>query len=337
MRAVVWADYAKIDVRDAPIPEPGPHEVLVRVQAAALCKTDIGMIEHGILGIQPPVIIGHEVAGEVEQLGPGVPADMLGRFVALDPPVPCRECRVCRSGLRHMCPNTRHIGAHIPGGMAEYIAIDYRNAYPAPPGLSPAAAALTEPFADGLEALARAGGVTGKTVCVFGDGPFGIIICRLARRQGARQVLLFGHHPQRMALAAEEGVTAFDSRQVDVAETIRAATEGYGAEAIIDTTGSAQMVADALRWLMPRGTLVAFTPVGATTLDLDLVHFRELTVAGACRSLDQFPTAMAAMSQDIARTEALVTHRLRIEQVHEGFELIQSSKANTVKAVIMFD
>ena len=337
MKAVVWTDYGSISVLDVEEPRPGPSDVLVRVQAAALCKTDIGMIRHGILGIQPPVIIGHEVAGIVEGMGADVQGLQVGQLVALDPPVPCRECRVCRAGLRHLCPNTQHIGAHTPGGMAEFITIDYRNAYPVPTGLSPVAASVTEPFADGLEALSRAGGVRGKTVCVFGDGPFGLIICRLAKQQEAGQVILFGHHAERMALAAEDGVMTYDSRQVDITQTIQQATDGYGAEAIIDTTGSRQIIESALDWLMPRGTLVAFTPTGERpAIDLDQLHFRELNIVGTCRSLDQFPLALEVMRKDPARTEALVTHLLQIDEVHAGFELIQNSKSETVKAAIVF-
>ena len=337
MKAVVWTDYGKIAVQDAPEPDPGPYEVLVRVEAAALCKTDVGMIQHGLLDIRPPVIIGHEVAGVVERVGAEVQGLQIGQRVALDPPVPCRECRVCRAGLRHLCPNTKHIGAHIPGGMAEFISIDYRNAYPVPDGVSPVAAALAEPFADGLEALSRGGGARGKTVCVFGDGPFGLIICRLAVRQQAGQVILFGHHTERMALATDDGTATYDSRQVDVAQTILQATEGSGAEIIIDTTGSRRIIESALDWLMPRGTLVAFTPThGRPAIDLDQLHFRELNIAGTCRSLDQFPAALEAMREDPTRTEALVTHRLHIDEVHEGFELIQNSKSHTVKAAIVF-
>jgi L-iditol 2-dehydrogenase len=337
VKAVVWTDYGKIAVLDVPKPEPGPYEVLVRVEAAALCKTDIGMIQHGILDIKPPVIIGHEVAGVVERVGAEVQGLAIGQRVALDPPVPCRECRVCRAGLRHLCPGTQHIGAHTPGGMAEYICIDYRNAYPVPEGLSPVAAALTEPFADGLEALRRGGGARGKTVCVFGDGPFGLIIARLAARQEARQVILFGHHPERMAVVSDDGVMTYDSHQVDVAQTIRQATDGYGAEIIVDTTGSKPLIEGMLNWLMPRGTLVAFTPTDQRpAIDLDLLHFKELNIAGTCRSLDQFPTALQIMREDPIRTEALVTHRLRIDQVQEGFELLQNRKAQTIKTVIVF-
>ncbi len=337
MKAVVWTDYGKIAVQDVSEPDPGPFEILVRVEAAALCKTDIGMIQHGLLDIRPPVIIGHEVAGIVEDMGVEVQGLRIGQRVALDPPVPCRECRVCRAGLRHLCPNTKHIGAHIPGGMAEFISIDYRNAYPVPDGLSPAAAALAEPFADGLEALSRGGGARGKTICVFGDGPFGLIISRLATRQQAGQVILFGHHHERMALVSDDGVTTYDSREVDVAATILQATEGYGAEVIIDTTGSRKIIEGALHWLMPQGTLVAFTPTSERpAIDIDLLHFKELNIAGTCRSLDQFPTALQAMREDPMRTEALITHQLHIDEVHRGFELIQSSKSQTIKAAIVF-
>ena len=337
MKAVVWTDYGKISVQDVAEPVPGPYEVLVRVRTAVLCKTDVGMIQDGLLDIQPPVIIGHEVAGVVEGLGIEVPDRAIGQLVALDPVVPCRACRVCRSGFRHLCPNLRHIGAHIPGGMAEFVAIDYRNAYPVPLGLSPIAAALAEPFAVGLEALNRGGGALGKTVCVFGDGPFGIIICRLARGQGAAQVLLFGHHLQRMCLVAADGVKAYDARQIDVGKIIGEATEGCGAEIVVDTTGSGQVAREALHWLMPRGTLVLFSPVSDLgEVDLDLLYFKELAIVGSCRSLDQFPAALEAMRADADRTEGLVTHRLCIEEVHAGFHLIQNNKPNTVKAAIVF-
>lgn len=338
MKAVVWVDFGKIEVREMPVPSPGPEEVLVRVKAATLCKTDIAMIQHGILGIQPPVIIGHEVSGVVAACGEHVIGLEAGQLVALDPPVPCRRCRVCLAGFRHMCPNTRHIGAHIAGGMAEYIAIDYRNAYPVPVGVSPLAASIAEPVASTMQALSRAGGVAGKTVCVFGDGPFGILACRMAHRQGAAQVLLFGHHAARMALVQEYGVQTYDERGVDPGAVIREHTDGYGADAIVDTTGVPAVIAGAIGWLIPRGTLVLFTPAGGpVNLDLPLVHFREINIHGSCRSLDLFPEALQAMREDPARTEALISCTLPIDEVERGFALIANSKESIVKAAIVFE
>ena len=309
-----------------------------QVQAASLCKTDAIMVDQGLLDIDPPVIIGHEVSGVVRERGPGVEGLEEGQLVALDPPVPCRRCRVCRVGMRHMCPNTLHIGAHTPGGMAEAIAIDYRNAYPVPPGVSPAAASLAEPYATCLEALSQAGGVRGKNVCVFGDGPFGLIMSHLARRQGAEQVLLFGHHHTRMDRVRQAGVLAFDAREVDAGTCIGEHTEGYGAQVIVDTTGTRQVLGNALDWLMPRGVLVVFTPPGVPYgLDWDQVHFRELSIVGTCRSLDQFPEALRAIQEDVAWAEALITHRLSIEDVHRGFEWITQRKETTIKATIIVD
>lgn len=338
MKAVVWQDFGRIEVNDVPKPVPGEKEVLVKVKASSLCKTDVGMIDHGILGIEPPVIIGHEVSGIVEELGDGAEGLALGQLVVLDPPVPCRRCRICSLGLPHMCPNTRHIGAHIAGGMAEYITIDYRNAYPVPEGLSPEAASLAEPFAVCLEAISRAGGVVGKTVCVFGDGPFGIILSRLARRDHAQKVLLFGHHETRMALAKDDDVLTFDGHSVDVDDCIRAHTDGYGAQVIIDTTASHEVLSRAVGWLMPRGVLVLFAPPGRLTdLDLDSVTFNEIAIVGSCRSLNLFPEALQAMHEEADRTEGLVSHKLSIDEVHSGFELMTSSKDSLIKAVIVFE
>jgi threonine dehydrogenase-like Zn-dependent dehydrogenase len=338
MRAVVWKDFGKIEVCDMPRPVPGENEVLVRVQAASLCKTDVAMIQRGILGIKPPVIIGHEVAGLVEDAGPGVQGLSPGQLVALDPPVPCRRCRVCQLGFPHMCPNTRHIGAHTPGGMAEYVTIDYRNAYPVPPGVSADVASLAEPFAVCLEALSQAGGVQGKTVCVFGDGPFGVILCRLARRQQAEKILLFGHHPARMAQVQAYDVLIFDAHRVDAGRCIGEHTDGYCAQVIVDTTSTQPMLDTAVDWLMPRGVLVVFTMAGTQcNIDLDKVHFRELTLVGSCRSLNQFARALEVMHQDIERTQALITHQLSIEEVLRGFELITQGKDDVMKAIITFE
>ena len=338
MQAVVWTDFGKIAVQDVPAPVPGREEVLVRVKAATLCKTDVNMIEHGILGIDPPVIIGHEVAGLVVAAGPAVQGLAVGQLVALDPPVPCRRCPVCLAGLPHMCPHTRHIGAHTPGGMAEYIAIDYRNAYAVPAGVSPLAASLAEPFASSLEALERAGGVAGRTIVIAGDGPFGIIMCRLAARAGARQVLLFGHHAERMALATPYGVLAFDGRAVDTGRCIAEHTAGLGADALIDTTASPQVMSGAIGWLAPRGTLVVYAlPEQPIALDLATVHFKEIQVHGACRSLAMFPAALQALAADGTAAEALISRTLPIADVAYGFSLITDHKADVVKVAVVFD
>ncbi len=337
MKAVIWKDFGKIEVYDVPKPTPSENEILVRVKAASLCRTDATMIERGILGIQPPVIIGHEVSGVVEQVGNGVEGVAVGQLMALDPPVPCRQCRVCQSGLVHMCPNTQHIGAHIPGGMAEYITIDYRNAYPVPEGVSAEAASLAEPFAVCLEAISRAGGIRGKTVCIFGDGPFGIIMGRLARREQAEKVLLFGHHETRMALVKDYDVATFDERSVDVDRCIRQHTDGYGAQVVIDTTGARQVLDSASNWLMPRGVLVLFTsPATPCELNLEKIHFNELSVVGSCRSLNLFPEALEAIHEDVSWVEGLISCKLQIEQAQHGFELINKSKSSIVKAVISF-
>jgi threonine dehydrogenase-like Zn-dependent dehydrogenase len=236
-----------------------------------------------------------------------------------------------------MCPNTRHIGAHIPGGMAEYITIDYRNAYPVPPGVSPEAASLAEPFAVCLEAISQAGGVKGKTVCVFGDGPFGIILCKLARRAQAEQVMLFGHHETRMAWVKDRGVLTFDGRSVDVERCIRDQTDGYGAQVIIDTTGAPQVLDNAADWLMPRGTLVLFTMPGAPcNINLEKVYFNEMMIVGSCRSLNLFPGALEAIREDAGWAKSLISYQLPIQQVHHGFELINKNKDSVIKAVIVF-
>ena len=148
---------------------------------------------------------------------------------------------------------------------------------------------------------------------------------------------MFGHYASRMALVQDYGVLTHDERTVDVGQVIAEYTDGYGADAIIDTTGARQVLGGAVSWLIPRGTLVLFTPPGPAGLDLDDIHFREIDVHGACRSLDLFPEALQAMAEDPAASEALISCTLPIEDVARGFELIGQSKATVLKAAVVFD
>ena len=234
MKAVVWTDYGRIEIQDVPVPSAGPLEVLVKVKACSLCTTDTVMIDRGIFGITPPRIIGHEVSGVVEAAGRGVTSLTRGDRVALEPPVPCRKCETCSSGLTHLCPHTLHIGAHTPGGMAEFVAIDHRNAHRVPERLSFQEAALTEPVAVCLEALDRAGGVRGRTVALFGDGPFSMIFTKLAVLSGATKVLAIGHHEARLRKLQRYGAVPINSLTVNPVIAVKESTAGFGADVIID-------------------------------------------------------------------------------------------------------
>lgn len=338
MKAVVWKDFGSIGVCDVPEPTAGSEEVLVRVKAATICMTDVFMIEAGILGVKPPIIVGHEVSGVIEGAGRKVKDLSCGQLVVLNPPVPCRKCRICKLGISHMCPNTRHIGVHAPGGMAELITIDYRNAYPVPEGVSAEAASLAEPFAVCTEAISQAGGADGKIVCVFGDGTFGLISSLLLKKQKADEVLLFGHHESRMELVKDCGVLTFNSRKVNVEASIKEHSYGYGAQAIIDTTGAKSVLDNACGYLMPKGVLVLFAvPEEPPCIDWEKMHIQELAIVGSCRSLDLFPTALESIKENTGFAERLISRRLSIDEAELGFELIQKSKDEIIKATIVFE
>lgn len=338
MKAAVWVDYGNLKVMDVPLPEPKPSEVLVRVKAASLCTTDAIMISRGILGLAPPQVIGHEVCGVVQEIGGEVNGLRVGDRVALDPPVPCRACGVCSAGLLHLCPNTKHIGAHTGGGLAEYLTIDHRNAHRVPEGVSDEEAALTEALAVCMEAFERGGEARAKRVAIFGDGPFGIVFCRLALLHGAACVLVVGHHERRLAKVRHGRVRTVDSRRESPVQAIREQSGGAGADLVFEAVGSARIQEeDCLDMLAARGTLVIFSHAGRkVTLDLDTLQMKEQRIVGSVRSLGLFPRALQLLSSRQVDLGDLITHRIRIEDVEEGFRLMREDKENTLKVVVTF-
>lgn len=337
MKAAVWVDYGKVEIQDVPVPTVSPEGVLVRVQAASLCSTDLTMIKKGILDIKPPVVIGHEVAGVIADLGAAVRGFIKGDRVALNPPVPCRKCKICGRGLEHLCRNTKHIGAHVNGGFAEYVLIDYRNAYKIPDEVSFQEASLTEPIAVCLEGLAQSGGVKDRTVVIFGDGPFGLIFSYLAQIDGAAAVTLVGHHDKRLKRVASGGITTINSLRDECFPRIMDATKGDGVDIVIDTTASAKVIRGALEMLGERGTLVLFSHYeGEISLNAGLILMRELKIVGSERSLNLFPKALALMRGKKIDARGLITHHYKIDEFHKAMEAIENNKEESIKAIIEF-
>jgi threonine dehydrogenase-like Zn-dependent dehydrogenase len=204
MKALVWKGGQSFSLDEMPVPKPGAGQVVVKVAAAAICGSDFHLAD---FGAQPPLIPGHEVSGTVAELGLGVNGLRLGDRVALDPVQRCGSCWACRNGVDHLCINCRHLGdRQVPGGWAEYVAVDAANAYPLGQNVSFLEASLSEPAAVCYESFMRAQLKAGQSVLVIGDGPFGFLHAQLAHTLGAAKVIVAGHHDKRLeCIAAVSG------------------------------------------------------------------------------------------------------------------------------------
>jgi L-iditol 2-dehydrogenase len=297
VRALLYYGLGDLRVEEVPVPEPGPGDVLVRVEVALTDGTDAKAFRRGhpLLLAETPSPFGHEFCGfDVAT----------GRRVVAANSAPCGECAPCRRGEETLCEN---LAPFLNGAYAEALLVPARiaerNLLPVPTGLAPEVAAMVEPLACCLHGIERAEVEAGQTVAVLGPGPIGLMLCAAARDAGAR-VVVVGGRPQRRELALEFGAEPGN---------------GTGADVVIEAVGSADAWQDALRLVRPGGTVVFF---GGREVAVDTFqfHYQELTVRGAFHHTPRHVrAALAFLASGAYPWERLVTHAVGLEQVADLF------------------
>lgn len=344
MKAATFHGPGDLRVEDVPQPEPGPGELLLRMRACATCGTDAKIFLHGHHRLEPPQIIGHELAGEVVGLGEGAEGFAEGDRVQVIAAIPDGECELCRRGLMAVCENQTSMGYQYPGGFAEYMVVPRSvlkvdGVNHIPEGLSYEEAAVTEPLACAVNAqeLARVG--EGDTVVVMGAGPIGCLHVRLARSRGAETVYLTEVNPNRLALSAErvKPDVAIDGSAVDVVEEVRELTGGRGPDVVITAAPSGKAQEHAIEMAAPRGRISFFGGLPRDNpfirCDSNKVHYRELFLMGANGSSPAHNAqALELIASGAVGVADLITHRLPLDQVHEAIRAVTGGEA--VKVVV---
>lgn len=334
----VFRFYAPGDVRleDAPEPQVAAGEVKIRVRACSMCGTDVKISTSGHQRIVPPRVMGHEIAGEVVEVGEGVDGWAAGDRVQAIAAIPCGTCDWCAAGLQTICPNQVSMGYDYDGGFAPYmivpptvLAVDGLNRVP--DGVSYAEASVAEPFACAINAQEIVDVHDGDTVVVVGSGPIGCLHVRLARARGAAAVYLVELSRERLDLAAAvvRPDAAICGAEEDAVEAVLALTGGRGVDVVITAAASGAAQEQALRMVAPRGRISFFGGLPkdrpTITLDSNLVHYKELTIVGANGSSPEHNRKALAMIADGSVPVAdLITHRLPLEDVVEGIDVVRS-------------
>ena len=334
----VFRFYAPGDVRleESSTPSPGRDEVLIRVRACSMCGTDVKISKAGHLRMRPPRVMGHEIAGEIVEVGAGVAGWAPGDRVQVIAAIPCGQCEYCRVGLETICPNQLSMGYDFEGGFAPYmvvprevLAVNGLNRIP--DGVSFAEASVSEPFACVINAQELAGTHDGDVVVVVGSGPIGCLHVRLARAHGASRVFLVELNKERLDLAAEivKPDASICSAETDPVRAILDLTGGKGVSLAITAAASGAAQEQALRMLAPRGRISLFGGLPkdkpTITLDSNLVHYRELTILGANGSSPAHNRqALAHIADGSVPVGDLITHRLPLEQIRDGLDVVQA-------------
>ena len=284
MKAIVWNGPEEMSVEEVPEPAVEPGTVVVRPEAVGICGSEI----EGYLGRMgnrtPPLVMGHEFAGTVTEVGEGVDEDLLGREVAVNPLSSDGTCRLCRAGYTNLCPNRRLVGIHSPGGFAEYALAPAQNVYPLPEGVEARAGALAEPLANGVHAIKLGlAGLFVEHAVVVGAGTIGLMCLQAAVLEDIPEVSVVEPHEARREQALELGAHAAYASGEEAREALEGPTEGLGADLVVDAVGAEVTRRMAVEVLLRPGGRAVFVGLhdDATTLGFHDVVRGQLDLQGS--------------------------------------------------------
>jgi threonine dehydrogenase-like Zn-dependent dehydrogenase len=326
----------KLAAASLPVPDPAPDEVRVQTRLTTLCISDLNDLAYNPFGIALPRVLGHEGAGVIAAVGSDVRGFEADDRVAVHPVIPCRRCDNCRRGLGHLCSNLGHLGLDRDGTFAEFFCIRADRVRKLPGNVPWKCATLLEPVAVSLEALERSRLRAGETALVVGDGPFGVLIARLALQRNPQRLTWVGRHDFRLSHVPE--AIRINQKQVDdVPSAVAAANKGLGVDVALMAAGTPTALSLCLDSLRARGRLVFFSAMEKPVLvDLFRLHTQELELIGACNDQDLIDAALEQLSNSALRLDELVTHQLPFEQWSRAFDLARSGKDQALKVALSF-
>jgi threonine dehydrogenase-like Zn-dependent dehydrogenase len=335
VKALRLEEPGKLKLVEIEPPTPSLDQLLIETKAATICTSDLHDLHFNPFNIPLPVVIGHEAAGVIVGMGEGVRGFAVGDRIAAHPVHPCGACSACRSGMAHLCRNLSHFGQDMQGAMAERFVVRQDRARKLPDSVSFAAGALAEPVCVCLEALNRASLQPGDALAIVGDGPFGVLMAKLAQARNLSLVAIAGRHEARLARATGALQVRLE-RGVDPLPALSTA-KSDGLDAVIHTVGGAEMVNAGLKLLKPRGRLVIFDPMpGETPVDLFTLLANELEIRGAVNDDDLFDDAIAALADPNLGIGDLVTHEFALDDYEQAFDLAANGHHQAMKVAFRF-
>ena len=341
MKALTLTEYKHLVYGDAPDPQIAEDEVLVRVRACGICGSDV----HGMDGSTgrrlPPIIMGHEAAGVIAELGKGVKDWNEGDRVTFDSTIFCGTCWYCRRGWINLCDHRRVLGVACEdyrqhGAFAEYVALPQRILYRLPDSVSFEQAAMVEPVSVAVHAVERTSVSLGDTALVVGVGMIGLLVVQALRAAGCGKIITVDLEPQRLKLALALGADiGLKADECDVAGEVRSQTHGRGADVALEVIGLSPTINTAVASLRKGGSL---TLVGnlrpSVEIPLQAVVTRQLTLAGSCASNGEYPACLQMLARRAIKTEALVSATAPLAEGAAWFNRLYNREPHLLKVIL---
>ena len=341
MKAALLYGVEDLRVEDVAVPAVGEGEVLVRVRGATTCGTDLKIFHRGYVErvIKLPTIFGHEWAGDVVEVATGLDWPRKGMRVRAGNSAPCLHCAMCQKGQYNLCEDM----IWLWGAYAEYIKVPSRmvfvNMQEIPEDVSYLEAAIAEPLACVLHGIEEAGVRLGDSVAIVGAGPIGLLHLLASKRVGAKKVVVIDVVNERLEVAAKLGADeTINGAKEDVVEELRKLTGGYGADVAIEAIGLPATWEQALKLARKGGVVLEFggcPPGTEIKLNAEQIHYGETTVKGAFHTTPlHFRKALDLISSRTIDVRPLITREMGLENIHEAFKILSTSK-NDIKIGII--
>ena len=337
MVAIAVSSPGILEFIDRTTPRPGPGEVLVRVQRAGICGSDIHILHGSNPFARYPRVIGHEFAGHVVEVGTGVDAFAAGDPVVIDPVLSCGHCYACRIGRSNVCGNLEVLGVHRDGGFRDHVVVAASNCVKIPAGLPIDVATLAEPFAVAANVLSRTGIGAEDTVLIYGAGTVGLTVLQVARLYGAR-CIVSDPDAARLDRARFYGAAVVvDPRAVSVPDAVRDENDGLGPTVVIDGAGIPALIEEACRVASPAGRigLLGFSPMPCNVSQQEIVK-KELAVVGSRLNRRFIPQVVEWLSEGRLQPAGMVTQTFAAREARAAFDLIENEPGRTIKVQLDF-
>jgi len=340
MKAAILYKPMDMRVEEIDIPQIGSNEVLVKMKRVGICGSDIHFYLKGRIAsyiVEKPLILGHECAGEVVEIGEDVSSIKIGQRVVIEPGFVCGKCFYCRSGRYNLCREVKFYGApHFHGAFAEYVTAPEQNVYPIPENISYEEGAMMEPLAVGMMAAKMGKVGVNDVVAVLGAGPIGQMALQAAKVHGAPQIYVTDLINYRLEYAKKYGASEIiNAAKEDVASRIKEFTDGEGVDVVIDASGAPSAIQQAVDIVKPGGRIVFIGyPPEDVPLPIPEIIYKELTLQGIHRYANVYPAAIKAVSSGKAVVKPYVTHIFPFEKILEGFETHIKKTGNPIKIQI---
>jgi len=341
MKALLLKQYMELEVTDMPDPTIGAEDVLVRVRACGICGSDV----HGLDGSTgrriPPLVMGHEAAGVIAEVGRNVTNWKVGDRVTFDSTVSCGRCHFCRRGEINLCDNRQVLGVSCGdyrrhGAFAEYVAVPENILYRLPDSLSFEHAAMIEAVSIAVHAANLTPRSLGDTVVVVGSGMIGQLTIQAAKVAGFGRVFAVDVDDAKLEMAKKLGADeTFNSKNVDAPAEILARTNGHGADAALEAVGATDPIRTAIASVRKGGTV---TLIGNITpkieLPLQQVVTRQLRLQGSCASSGEYPACIELLSSGAIRVDSMISARSPLDEAASWFNRLYKHEPNLMKVIV---